>query len=125
MSARQLNAKLSMHSDAIKVALYDIRDNIQLAQEFVQALTFDAFSASRLHFYATSRAIQIISEASRRLPDDVRTRHPELPWRAIRDTGNVYRHRYDNVTEARVWATVHHDLPPLLAAIHAELSDHE
>jgi uncharacterized protein with HEPN domain len=65
-----------MHSDAVKFALYDIRDNILLAQEFVQGLSFDEFSASRLYFYATSRAIQIISEASRRLPDDVGTRHP-------------------------------------------------
>jgi uncharacterized protein with HEPN domain len=65
---------------------------------------------------------QIISEASRRLPDDLRARHPKLPWRAIRDTGNVYRHQYDNVTEARVWETVHRDLPPLLHAVEAELA---
>jgi uncharacterized protein with HEPN domain len=111
-----------MLSEAVKTALYDIRDNILLAQQFVEGLTIESFTASRLHFYAASRAIQIISEASRRLPDGLRERHPHLPWRAIRDTGNVYRHQYDNVTETRVWATVHHDLPPLLAAIEAELS---
>src|SRR5262245_15563728 len=95
-----------MLSETVKFALYDIRDNIVLAQQFVEGLTVESFTASRLHFYAVTRAIEIISEASRRLPDDVRKRHPQLPWRAIRDTGNFYRHQYDNVTESYVWETV-------------------
>jgi uncharacterized protein with HEPN domain len=74
-----------------------------------------------LHFYAVTRAIEIISEASRRLPDELRARHPELPWRAIRDVGNFYRHQYDNVSEAYVWRTVQDRLPPLLAVILAEI----
>jgi uncharacterized protein with HEPN domain len=77
-----------MPSDSLKFALYDIRDNILLAQRFVEDLTFEAFKQSRLHFYATTRALEIVSEASRRLPDEMRDRHPQLPWRAIRDAGN-------------------------------------
>jgi uncharacterized protein with HEPN domain len=33
-------------------------------------------------------------------------RHPDIPWRAVRDVGNLYRHSYDNVAETYVWATV-------------------
>jgi uncharacterized protein with HEPN domain len=110
-----------MPSDAATAALYDIRDNILIAREFVTGLTFQDFIASRLHCYAVARAIEIISEASRRLTDDMRNRHPHLPWRAIRDTGNFYRHRYDNVAESRTWTTVHDDFPPLLAAVEQEL----
>ncbi len=102
-------------------ALLDIRDNIILARQFVSGLTFDEFKESRLHFYAAVRAIEIISEASKRLPDDLRNRHPDLPWRAIRDTGNVYRHEYDNVAEDRVWRTVHVALSPLLDIVSREL----
>ena len=80
-----------------------------------------AFQQSQLHVYAATRAIEIISEASRRLSDDLRERHPDLPWRAIRDTGNFYRHQYDNVLESYVWATIHVDLPPLLDAVEQEL----
>ena len=113
----------SMPSDlGTRDALLDIRDNILLAQQFVQGLTFDVFKASRLHFYATTRAIEIISEASRRLPDDLRARHPDLPWRAIRDVGNYYRHAYDNVVEDRVWRTVQGDLTPLLEAVSREIA---
>jgi uncharacterized protein with HEPN domain len=81
----------------------------------------ESFTASRLHYFAATRALEIISEASRRLPDELRARHPHLPWRAIRDAGNIYRHHYDNVEESIVWKTVQEDLPVLLAAIEAEI----
>jgi len=44
-----------------------------------------------------------------------------LPWRDIRDVGNFYRHLYDNVTESYVWRTAQEHLPPLLAAVLAEI----
>jgi uncharacterized protein with HEPN domain len=110
-----------MHSDLPNFVLYNIRDNILLAREFVEGLTYEQFAESRLHFYAVTRALKIISEASRRLTNEVRGRHPDLPWRAIRDGGNFYRHEYDNVEESYVWTTVQTDLPPLLAAVIAEI----
>jgi uncharacterized protein with HEPN domain len=82
----------------------------------------ESFAASRLHFFATTRALEIISEASRRLPDELRSKHAHLPWRNIQDAGNFYRHRYDNVEESIVWDTVHVHLPALLEAIEAEIS---
>ncbi len=110
-----------MPSDKALLALLDIRDCIFLARDFIQDLSYEAFKDSRLHFFAVTRALEIISEASRRLPDDFRNRHPELPWRDIRDAGNLYRHSYDNVVEAIVWDTVQTDLSPLLTVVLAEI----
>jgi uncharacterized protein with HEPN domain len=112
-----------MPSEQLSFVLYTIRDNIQLAQQFVDGLTRESFERSPLHFYAVTRALEIISEASRRLPEDVRERHSHLPWRAIRDVGNFYRHEYDNVLEAYVWETVQTRLEPLKAAIDHEISE--
>jgi uncharacterized protein with HEPN domain len=69
-----------------------------------------------------TRCLEIISEASRRLPQGLRNRHPELPWRAIMGAGNVYGHDYDNVAEEIVWQTVQQNLAPLLAAVEGELT---
>ncbi len=74
-----------------------------------------------MHFYAVTRALEIISEASRRLPDDLPDRHPQLPWRSIRDVGNFYRHQHDNVAASYVWETVSVHLPPLLTVVLAEI----
>ena len=106
---------------ALRGALYDIRDNIAFAREFVAGLGPDQFRADRKTVYAAVRALEIISEASRRLPDAVRERHPHIPWRAVRDVGNLYRHEYDNVAESFVWATIHDHLGPLLEVVSAEI----
>ena len=111
-----------MPSESLKAVLFDIRDNILLAQGFVEGLTYENFKGSRLHFYAVTRALEIISEASRRLPDDMRERHSHLPWRSIRDVGNFYRHQYDNVAESYVWTTVHEHLAPLFKAVVTEIA---
>jgi uncharacterized protein with HEPN domain len=74
-----------------------------------------------LFFYAVTRALEIISEAARRFPTELRDRHPELPWRAITGVGNVYRHNYDTVAEEYVWRTVHESLPALLAVIEVDI----
>jgi uncharacterized protein with HEPN domain len=114
-----------MLSEKAIMALFDIRDNILATQRFTAGFSFEQFRDSQLHFYAVTRALEIISEASKRLPDEVRERHPELPWQDMRDAGNAYRHRYDNVVESIVWKTVHEYLPPLLAVALAEIDGTE
>jgi uncharacterized protein with HEPN domain len=93
-----------------------------LAKTFVAGMEFAVFAADQRTFYAVIRCLEIISEASRRLDEAFRARHPELPWRAIMGSGNVYRHNYDNVGEDLVWRTVQDSLPKLLEVIDQELS---
>jgi len=112
-----------MRSDKAAMALFDIRDNALYARQFVEGLSFEAFKEDRKRFYAVTRALEIISEAARRLPDELRARHPELPWRAIMGAGNVYRHNYDNVLETYVWQTLHDRLPELVAVVTLEIEN--
>jgi uncharacterized protein with HEPN domain len=102
--------------------LLDIRDNVRLAQKFVANLSYEAFASDIRTFYAVTRCLEIISEAARHLPPDLRDRHPDQPWRAIMGAGNVYRHNYDNVAEEFVWRTVQQSLEPLLAAVETEIA---
>ena len=110
-----------MRSSRLRSALFDIRDNAALATEFLGSLTLTEFKADRRAFYAATRALEIISEAARRLSPAVRERHSDLPWRAIMGVGNVLRHNYDDVAEEQVWRTVLEDLPALDRAIAAEI----
>ena len=110
-----------MLSNRAQLALFDIRDNIKLAEEFTAGLSFDAFVKDRRTFYAVTRCLEIISEAARRLPAHVRNRHPELPWRAIMGAGNVYRHDYDNVAVEMVWRTLKGSLEALREAVDSEI----
>ncbi len=111
-----------MPSSAILDRLFDIRDNGRRAQEWLADYTRDSFADDVKTFYAVTRCLEIVSEASRRLPSALRDRQPELPRRAIMDVGNVYRHAYDNVSEDAVWRTVQERLPVLLSAIEDEIA---
>ena len=71
---------LSTRSKSPATALRDILDNIELARSFIAGMSFDAFQEDRRTNYAVVRCLEIISEASRRLPVDLKARHPEIPW---------------------------------------------
>jgi uncharacterized protein with HEPN domain len=101
-----------MLSNTAALALLDIRDNGKYAQEFIAGLSLEEFRRDRKAFYAVTRALEIISEAARRLSPEIQARHPGLPWRAIMGVGNIYRHNYDDVEEDYVWRTLHESLPP-------------
>ena len=104
-----------------KKRLLDIRDNIYKARSFVAGLDYAAFRDNQLVFYAVTRALEIISEASRRLPDDMKARHPHIPWQEMAGAGNVYRHDYEDVREQLIWGTMQDRFPALLAAVEQEL----
>ena len=104
-----------------KAYLFHIRDNITLASSFVDGFDYERFRDNQLVFYAVTRALEIISEAPRRLPATMKKQHPEIPWADVADAGNVYRHDYEDVRQRRVWVTVQKHLLPLLAAVEQEL----
>jgi uncharacterized protein with HEPN domain len=97
-------------------------DNIHAVQAFTAGLDFRAFCRDRKTVYAVVRALEIISEASRRLRNDMLERHPGIDWVAIAAAGNVYRHEYEAVDEALLWHTVRHTLSPLRRVVDEEYS---
>lgn len=109
-----------MRSERERQALADIAENIGLALSFVEGLDETAFAADFKSYYAVVRCLEIISEASRKLSDELKARHPELPWKQIAGSGNIYRHDYGNVAQSMVWITLQKDLPLLKTALDKE-----
>lgn len=110
-----------MPSEKVVGYIRDILFHIDLPSEFIDGLTAEQFGRDVLRIYAVTRCLEIISEASRRLPAEIKHRYPDLAWRDMAGAGNIYRHDYDNVAAARVWVTVQNALPPLRSAIEREL----
>ncbi len=106
-----------MRSDAAVGALRDIAHHIGLAASFAAGLDYDAFRADLRTVYAVTRCLEIISEASRRLPDDLKARHPSIAWKEMAGAGNVYRHDYEDVAVSYVWLTLQNHLPPLRVVV--------
>jgi uncharacterized protein with HEPN domain len=110
-----------MRSRPDDTALRDILHHIELATSFSTGFDADAFKRDLKTVYAVTRCLEIISEASRRLADDLKARHPAIGWKQMAAAGNIYRHDYEDVAAEFVWETVQRALPPLQAAIEAEL----
>lgn len=101
--------------------LADIKHNIELARSFIGDLSLEEFRADQRTAYAVLRSLEIITEASRRLPADLKARHPDIPWIEMARAGNFYRHYYERVIDQFIWDTVKHSLGPLLAIVEQEL----
>jgi uncharacterized protein with HEPN domain len=110
-----------MPSDAGHSALADIAYQLNLAEQFTAGLDYEAFQADLRTVYAVTRCLEIISEASRRLPEAMKARHPSIAWKDMAGAGNIYRHDYEDVSVRHVWNTVKIDLPPLRKAVDKEL----
>jgi len=102
--------------------LNDIRSHIELVERFLGDLEYEAFRDDPLRFYGVTRCLEIISEASRRLPDDLKARHPSILWKEMARAGNIYRHGYESVEAYDVWITIQDHLPALRAVVDAELA---
>lgn len=111
-----------MPSKAAEAALLDIQHHIDLATAFIADTPPDHLGRDLRTLYAVIRCLEIISEASRRLPNDLKGRHPHIIWRQVADAGNVYRHDYEDVAAPIIWNTVTLALPILKAAIDSEIS---
>lgn len=76
-------------------------------------VTFEHFEQNRTLRWAVERGLEIISEASRSIPEDLKARYSDLPWRRIADLGNRLRHAYHQVDGLIVWKILTEDLDEL------------
>ena len=113
---------LFMPSKPADGALRDILYHIDLATQFVQDFDRNKFKDDTRTVYAVTRCLEIISEASRRLPEELKARHPTIAWKHMAGAGNVYRHDYEDVAAQFVWDTVQVALPPLRIVVEQELA---
>lgn len=82
-----------MKDRSARLALEQIRDTIGLLESYLAGKSKDDYARDPMLRHAVERCIEIVSEASRRLPDELKARHPEVPWSKVAGIGNILRHR--------------------------------
>ena len=91
----------------------------------VQGLDLAAFKADFRTRRAVERCIEIVSEASRHLPDAMKAKHPDQPWREIAAIGNLLRHEYRYIADDIIWKIASKSLPSLRPVIVAMIAEAE
>jgi len=105
----------------VEDALRDILDAARTAIEFVSDVSDGDLSADKKTEFAVIRALEIVGEAARRIPDSFRADHPDIPWSEMAGMRDKLIHDYFGVDLEVVLKTVRYDLPPLVAAVQALL----
>ena len=91
--------------------LRDMLENAEKALSFVSGMNYDGFWKDDKAVYAVIRALEIIGEAARQIPEDVRQLNPGIQWREIAAMRNKLTHEYFGVSTKVIWRTVQEDLP--------------
>jgi uncharacterized protein with HEPN domain len=112
-----------MASKTPRLYLEHIQESIAAIEHRVAGKTYEDFVADDVLRDSIERRIEIISEASRRLPAAMKARYPDLPWPAIAAIGNVLRHEYYAIEFDILWRIATQDVRPLAAAVDILLAE--
>lgn len=102
--------------------LMDMIEAIERVRSVVANTELNAFEQDWEKRWLVERGVEIVSEASRHLPDEMKARRPEIPWRKVAGIGNVLRHAYERVAADVLWKLAAEDLAPLEAVCREELA---
>ena len=105
----------------------DYLDNILDAagkiETFTRGMSYEEFSGDDKTVYAVTRALEVIGEATKCIPRQVRERYPSLPWSEMAGMRDKLIHAYFGINRAIIWRTVRDDIPPLRPAVQRLLDD--
>ena len=103
----------------------DILTSFEETQEFTQGLDFDAFAKDRRTVNAVVRSLEVMGEAAKRIPAEIRKKYPEIPWKRMTGMRDKLIHEYSGVDVEIVWGVVKMELPPLKPFFDQMLQDLE
>lgn len=95
----------------LQTYLEDIIDSINHIEVYIKDVTKEAFQENELLQDGVIRRFQIAGEAVKRIPDEFKQQHKEIPWRFVTGMRDVLIHDYSEVNINRLWSTIKEDLP--------------
>jgi uncharacterized protein with HEPN domain len=101
--------------------LTDIIEAIERIRSVIGDMPLDVFETDWQRQWLVERGVEIISEASRHLPDELKARHPHIPWGKVAGIGNILRHDYESVAAPVIWKLAQADLLALEIICRKEL----
>ncbi len=91
----------------------DILSAMDKVASFIKGSSFEDFKSDDKTIFAVVRAIEIIGEATKHIPDDARQKYSEIPWKEMAGMRDVLIHDYISVDVETVWLTANDKIPQL------------
>ena len=97
--------------------MLDIHDSIRDIRLFIHAMTYEEFVEDRKTINAVIRSLEIIGEATKKIPPHIRYKYPLVPWKEIAGMRDKLIHEYFGVDLSIIWETIQHDFADLENAV--------
>jgi len=101
----------------------DIIEHMNYAEEFIKYMTFEEFANDKRTILSVTKCIEIVGEATKQIPDSIREKYPEVPWRDMAGIRDRLVHGYFKVNLETVWMTVTSEFPELRPMMENVLAD--
>ncbi|HOE92425.1 MAG TPA: DUF86 domain-containing protein [Methanofastidiosum sp.] len=103
--------------------LKDMLENIEKANYFIENLTYEDFKADERTNFAVIRCLEIVGEASKSIPKEIKSKYNDIPWKDIAGLRDKIVHGYSEINLFRVWLVVKEDFPILKEEIENIMKD--
>lgn len=110
-------------SRSIDILLGEILEAIELIRRYTEGLAYEAFEADVEKQDSVLRRLEIIGEAVKGIPNQIRSAYPDTPWSDIAGARDILIHEYFRVDLELAWEMVQDDLPPLAEEVKRMLLD--
>ena len=101
----------------------DILQCIHKIRRFTKGYNFEDFQDDEKTIDSVLRNLEIIGEAARHVPAEIRAKYPQIPWAEMLTIRNIVIHEYHGVNLNIIWQTVKEDLPPLISPLNRILQE--
>ena len=107
----------------ISLYIKDMLQNMRDAEEFILGLSYDQFQSDKKTLNAVMRSVEVIGEAAKKVPDEIRAKYPSVPWREMAGMRDKLIHFYFGVDREAVWLVAKERIPSLRPLIEQILRD--
>jgi len=100
-----------MTERSLDLFISDIIEAINKIERYTRDLDFSKFRENELVIDAVIRNLEVIGEASTHIPENIREKHSNLPWKRIIGLRNIAIHGYFKIELNMIWAIITKNLP--------------
>lgn len=106
-----------------KLYFEDILQAISRIGEYTKGMVYDEFYKNTLVADGVVRNLEIIGEAVKKIPAEIRTKYPDVEWKKIAGLRDIPIHEYSGIDLKIVWDIVSNKLPSLKSSVNKILGD--
>jgi len=106
-----------------KVFLEDILEAIKKIRSYTTSLSLESFSKDEKSMDAVVRNLEVIGEAIKNVPEDVRLRYPDVEWKRIAGLRDILIHEYFGIDVVIIWDIIQNKLPFLETQVEQILNE--